>query len=225
MRSTRKADIAHRLASRVRQGPGTVPGRPGGEGRAAPGVPAPAAHRAIVCVDVEGFGDLRRTNADQVVVRDGLYGALRGAFARSGVYWQDCYREDRGDGVLVLVPPQVPKTVLVTRVPRELAAALGEHNRARGREARIRLRMAVHAGEVVYDGHGVAAAAVNHAFRLLEARAVKDALGGSTGVLAVIVSRCPVSFPALFPASRAVRPSCARSAACWIRRPGRAGRW
>ncbi len=166
-----------------------MPGRPGGEGRAAPGVPAPAAHRAIVCVDVEGFGDLRRTNADQVVVRDGLYGALRGAFARSGVYWQDCYREDRGDGVLVLVPPQVPKTVLVTRVPRELAAALGEHNRARGREARIRLRMAVHAGEVVYDGHGVAAAAVNHAFRLLEARAVKDALGGSTGVLAVIVSR------------------------------------
>jgi hypothetical protein len=49
--------------------------------------------------------------------------------------------------------------------------------------------MAVHAGEVVYDRHGVAAAAVNHAFRLLEAAAVKDALAGSRGVLAVTVSR------------------------------------
>lgn len=117
MRGMRKADIAHRLASRVRHGPGTVPGRSGGEGRAGTGGLAPAAHRSIVCVDVEGFGDRRRTNADQVAVRDGLYGALREAFARSGVRWEDCYREDRGDGVLVLVPPQVPKTVLVARVP------------------------------------------------------------------------------------------------------------
>ncbi len=61
--------------------------------------------------------------------------------------WADCYREDRGDGVLVLVPPQVPKAVLVTRVPLELAAALTRHNRACGHAARIRLRMAVHDGE------------------------------------------------------------------------------
>jgi tetratricopeptide (TPR) repeat protein len=140
-------------------------------------------------VDVEGFGDLCRTSADQVAVRDGLYDALSGAFARSAVRWEDYYREDRGDGVMVLVPPQVPKTVLVTRVPQELAAALAEHNRARGHEARIRLRMSVHAQEIVYDRHRAAAAAVNHAFRLLEAEAVKRALGGSRGVLAVIVSR------------------------------------
>jgi hypothetical protein len=59
---------------------------------------SPAVHRAIVCVDVEGFGDRRRTNPDQVVTRDGLYGALSRAFARSGMYWEDCYYEDRGDG-------------------------------------------------------------------------------------------------------------------------------
>jgi tetratricopeptide (TPR) repeat protein len=179
----RIADMPHRLALLAGHGP------VGEAGRAGAAVVPPAAHRAIVCVDVEGFGDQRRTTADQVAVREGLYGALGGAFARSGVRWADCYREDRGDGVLVLVPPQVLKAVLVTRVPLELAAALARYNRGRGRAARIRLRMAVHAGEVVFDRHGVAATAVNHAFRLLEAEAVKDALAGSQGVLAVIVSR------------------------------------
>lgn len=150
---------------------------------------SPAVHRAIVCVDVEGFGDRRRTNPDQVVARDGLYVALSRAFARSGMSWEDCYHEDRGDGALILVPPDVPKSVLVTDVPRELAAALSEHNQARDRRERIRLRLAVHAGEIHHDAHGVAGTAINVAFRLLEAAPLKRALAGSTGVLVVIASR------------------------------------
>jgi hypothetical protein len=150
---------------------------------------SPAVHRAIVCVDVEGFGDRRRTNPDQVVTRDGLYGALSRAFARSGMYWEDCYYEDRGDGALILVPSDVPKSLLVTDVPRELAAALSEHNRAHDRQARIRLRLAVHAGEIHHDAHGVAGTAINVAFRLLEAAPLKRALAESSGVLAVIASR------------------------------------
>jgi len=150
---------------------------------------SPAVHRAIVCVDVEGFGDRRRTNPDQVVTRDGLYGALSRAFARSGMYWEDCYHEDRGDGALILIPSDVPKSLLVTDVPRELAAALSEHNRAHDRQARIRLRLAVHAGEIHHDAHGVAGTAINVAFRLLEAAPLKRALAESSGVLAVIASR------------------------------------
>jgi NB-ARC domain len=150
---------------------------------------SPAVHRAIVCVDVEGFGDRRRTNPDQVVARDGLYRALSRAFARSGMCWEDCYHEDRGDGALILVPSDVPKSLLVTDVLRELAAALSEHNQAHDRPARIRLRLAVHAGEICHDAHGVAGTAINVAFRLLEAAPLKRALAGSSGVLAVIASR------------------------------------
>jgi len=149
---------------------------------------APALHRAILCVDVEGFGDRRRTNPHQVAVRDGLYRSLRAAFTRSGVDWDGCYHEDRGDGVLVLVRPEVPKNVLVGRMPRELATALSEHNRAHDTEARIRLRMAVHAGEVVSDAHGVVGAAINAAFRLLAAEELKRTLRASAGALAVIAS-------------------------------------
>jgi hypothetical protein len=90
---------------------------------------APALHRTIICTDVKGFGDRRRTNLDQLTVRDGLYRALRDAFTRSRVPWQDCYHEDRGDGVLILVPPEVPKEILATGITRELPAALGEYNR------------------------------------------------------------------------------------------------
>jgi hypothetical protein len=148
----------------------------------------PALHRAILCVDVEGFGDRRRTNPHQLVVRDGLYRSLRDAFTRSGVERETCYHEDRGDGVLVLVSPDVPKNVLAGRVPRELAVAISEHNRVHDSEAQIRLRMVVHAGEVLGDAHGVVGAAINMAFRLLEAEQLKRALRASAGPLAMIAS-------------------------------------
>jgi hypothetical protein len=148
-----------------------------------------AVHRAIVCVDVQGYTDRSRTNVDQIAVRDGMYRALDCAFTRSGVAWKDCYHEDRGDGVLILVPSQIPKNLLVTGVPRRLADELCEHNQVHPGPARIRLRLAVHAGEVYHDKHGVAATAVNVAFRLLEAEVLKRGLAQTPGVLAVIASQ------------------------------------
>jgi class 3 adenylate cyclase len=88
----------------------------------------------------------------------------------------------------VLVSPEVPKSWLVTRLPAQLAAALDEHNASCSANARIRLRMALHAGEIHPDAHGVTGSAVNRTFRLVEAPVLKAALGGSAGVLALIVS-------------------------------------
>jgi tetratricopeptide (TPR) repeat protein len=147
-----------------------------------------AVHRTVVVVDVEGFGDQRRTNRDQVAIRDGLYRAMREAFGDAGIPWDDCGREDRGDGVFVLVPAEVPKGLLVKALPSALVTALRAHNGTHPGPERIRLRMALHAGEVYYDQHGVTGAAVNLAFRLLEAGALKAVLAGSPGVLAVIAS-------------------------------------
>ncbi len=191
------------------------------------GISGSAVHRAIVCVDVQGYGDRSRTNADQIAVRAGMYRALDRAFTRSGVAWKDCYNEDRGDGVLILVPPEVTKDLLVTGVIGELAAALREHNREHGPHARIRLRMAVHAGEVHHDQHGVAATAVNLAFRLLEAEVLKRELAAASDVLAVIASQwfyeeviwhTPSSRPGTY---RRVRISVKETeAAAWICLPG-----
>ncbi len=147
-----------------------------------------AMHRTILVVDVEKFGDRSRTNSHQISVREGLYGSLRRSFAGSGVSWDDCHCEDRGDGALVLIPPQVPKNLLVTAVPVDLVAALSEHNASCAQQARIRLRAVVHAGEVRFDDYGVAGASINLAFRLLESATLRHALAESAGVLALMAS-------------------------------------
>jgi tetratricopeptide (TPR) repeat protein len=148
----------------------------------------PAVHRTIFVVDVEGFGDKRRTNTDRLTVRDGMYRAVQQAFRNVGIPWADCYHESCGDGVFVLIPAEVPKGLFVGSMPRELAEALREHNAAHRAQERIRLRVALHAGEVYYDEHGVTAESINLAFRMLDARPLKDALAESPGMLALIVS-------------------------------------
>ena len=147
-----------------------------------------AVHRAILVVDVEGFGDPARTSLDQLAVREGLYRALAHAFAEGGIGWDSCVSEDRGDGALILVPPEVPKALLATGLPGLLATAVSAHNAGCGMPERMRLRVALHAGEVYRDAHGVAGAAVNHVFRLAEAPELRSALAVSPGMLALIVS-------------------------------------
>src|SRR5580692_3645343 len=87
-----------------------------------------AVHRTIVVVGVEGFGDRRRTNRHQLAVRAGLYRAMREAFNGAGIPWADCGHEDRGDGLFILVPAEVPKVLFVELLPSALAAALRVHN-------------------------------------------------------------------------------------------------
>jgi hypothetical protein len=148
----------------------------------------PAVHRSVLVIDVEKFGDPARTNADQIAVRAGMYRALEGALANARISRSSWATEDRGDGALLLITPEVPKSWLVTRLPLQLAAALGSHNTDCAVNARIRLRMALHVGEIHPDAHGVTGSAVNRTFRLIEAPALKSALDASAGVLALIVS-------------------------------------
>ena len=147
-----------------------------------------AVHRTIVAVDVEGFGDQRRSNRNQLAVRDGLYRAMCEAFRDAGIPWVDRDREDRGDGMFILVGSEVPKSLFVESLPSSLVSALRRHNDAHRDLERIRLRLALHAGEVNYDEHGATAASINLTFRLLESGPVKAALASSAGVLAVITS-------------------------------------
>ena len=167
----------------------------------------PAVHRTILVVDVEGFGSERRNDGHRLVVRHGMYGALKQALKRAGVEWGGCYHEDRGDGVLVLAPPEEPKAIFVESLPGELVMALAEHNDTHCQQEQVRLRMALHAGEVYFDQHGVTAASVNLTFRLLEAPQLKAALAESSGTLGLIASEwffdavirhAPASSPATY---------------------------
>jgi class 3 adenylate cyclase len=147
-----------------------------------------ALHRTVLAVDVEGFGDLRRTNVDRQTVRDALYRILQKSFSRSGIPRTGCRIEDRGDGVLVFALPEIPKALFIESLPRHLITALREHNIAHSAPARIRLRIALHAGEMRFDDHGATGTSINLTFRLLDSPELKSALARSPGVLALIVS-------------------------------------
>ncbi|ONI71029.1 hypothetical protein ALI144C_51695 [Actinosynnema sp. ALI-1.44] len=142
-----------------------------------------AVHRTVLIVDVERFSG--RKNPEQRKARAAVYAALAHAL---GAHWGACHSEDRGDGVFILAPADVPKQFFVEQVPGRLVEALNGHNRVHAAGEQIRLRMAVHAGEVLLDEHGATGVAINHTFRLLDASPLKDALAGSVGVLAVITS-------------------------------------
>ncbi|HEY2523366.1 MAG TPA: hypothetical protein VGJ19_24855 [Streptosporangiaceae bacterium] len=154
---------------------------------------ADAVHRTIVVADIAESTHPVRTNDDRLVIRDAMYDALAEAFGRHD--WQRCRWEDRGDGVLILVPPEIPKARLVTGLPDRLEAALARHNLAmeeRGGEraaaSQVGLRVAVHAGEVTFDRYGVVGAAIDHTFRLVDAPPLKAALAGSLEASALVVS-------------------------------------
>jgi hypothetical protein len=146
------------------------------------------AHRTIVVIDVEGFGRYARTNPNKVRIRRGMYDALEHAFAAAELPWNDCQYSDLGDGVLVLGPAHLPKSPFVDQLPGALADGLAGHNIAHPPAERMRLRLALHAGEVTYDDYGVTGSSILHAQRLLDAPALKHALADSPAVLAVIAS-------------------------------------
>lgn len=148
----------------------------------------PTLYQTIVVVDVASFTDPARTMLHQIAVREGLLNVLKGAFAEAGVDLDACVVEDRGDGKLILVPADVDRHLLADQLPSRLVAGLRRHNAIHSTEAAVRLRVALHAGDVYQDGHGAVSQAINLACRILEAPQARSALQSSTSVLALIAS-------------------------------------
>ncbi|MET0233420.1 MAG: hypothetical protein ABW224_02150 [Kibdelosporangium sp.] len=149
---------------------------------------SPAIHHTIVAVDIADFTNPARTELHQAAMHNGLYGVLESAFNSAGVRWDACRREDRGDGVLILVPSEFSKTLVVDQLPNLLVAGLSRYNAVHAREALIQLRMAVHSGEVYHDAEGKVSGELNNTYRFLDAEPAKTRLRETGGVLAMIVS-------------------------------------
>lgn len=147
-----------------------------------------AVHRTFLVVDIESFGDRRRTNHNQLAIREGLYLVVREAFRYAEIPWIDQYHEDRGDGLFVLVVPEVPKSVFVELLPYLLLNALTLYNRSHEEAEQIRLRMALHAGEVNFDEHGATSSSLNFTFRLIASESLKKSLAQSASPLALVTS-------------------------------------
>jgi hypothetical protein len=145
-----------------------------------------AVHCVMFAVDIVGFA--RRDAGIHLYLRETLYKLVEDACAAVGLAFDTCRHEDRGDAVLVIAPAAITVEALLGPFAANLHAGLRRHNRVASPDARLRLRMAVEAGFVQFDGHGAAGLAVIHLFRLLDASSFKALLQAEPADLGLITS-------------------------------------
>ncbi len=138
----------------------------------------------VILTDVVAFGAHKRTDTDRSIIRKALYSMMQAAMPG----FPDARLEDRGDGVLIVIPPDVPTARAMNRLLRVLPRELDQHNSSHRNPAQFQLRLSVNVGPVVSDAMGVSGEALIVAARMVEAPALKEAFTGSTARLGVIVS-------------------------------------
>ena len=133
------------------------------------------AYRTLLAVDIEKSAD--RGNVALRQIREALSTALRESFTESGIDWEACLRDDLGDGFRVTTPAGVRKARLIHPLVHELAVRLRAHNRTAGPLTRIRVRMALHAGDVCLGPDGqVTGRPLEVLARMLDAEPSREAL-------------------------------------------------
>ncbi|MET9227277.1 hypothetical protein [Lentzea sp. NPDC003310] len=139
----------------------------------------------VLTLDVRSFSGL--SNTSMLTTRKSLYRIVIESFGAGGVRWNDCAHEDRGDGILVVVPATVPKTAVLGPVLTELMRRVGEAP-ANPDGTGMEVRVAAHGGEIHRDVKGFAGSDVILPFRLLDSQVLRDALAGTTARCVVMVS-------------------------------------
>ncbi|MFD0145641.1 MULTISPECIES: nucleotidyl cyclase domain-containing protein [unclassified Streptomyces] len=149
------------------------------------GASAGAIHRLVVFGDAVGSGTLGMDA--KKLMRSAMYGAFGEAYAAIGVEPGAVHQEDRGDGILGALRPDVPPTFVVGRWIDTLYESLREHNA--GRRDRLRMRVGINAGLVLEDGHGLVGRAVDLACRLCDSPTAKQIMTDAPDAdLLVVVS-------------------------------------
>ena len=142
-------------------------------------------HRTILAIDVEGFTRRPRRDVDRLRMRGELYRLLEQALARAGLRREDFRSEDRGDGVLVLLNAEVPKTRVLPWLVLRMAAELNRYNRP------LRRPPAPRAAVVQGESPATPTACgkdLNLAFRLLDSDLLRGYLANARTSLVLLAS-------------------------------------
>jgi hypothetical protein len=146
---------------------------------------AGAVHRLVVFADACGSGTWGLETKRRM--RAAMYRAVGEAYASVGVEPDAVHQEDRGDGIIGALGPQMPPTLMVGRWIDALYESLREVNA--GSEPRLRVRVGMNAGLVLDDGRGLVGRAVDLACRLCDSPAAKRVMERADGAdLLVVVS-------------------------------------
>lgn len=143
---------------------------------------------AMLALDIAGFTRPDRDEEVRIHIHKALYEILREALQRSGLPWDRCHHEDRGDGALVVAPPDIPAHGIIDPFPERLRSLIRVHNRMSAPAARIQVRASAHIGPVYRDDHGLVGDDINMLFWMLDAKPVHAALAGGGAELALVIS-------------------------------------
>lgn len=121
---------------------------------------------SIVVIDMAGSG--RWDDRAQLRARAALDEMVRAAFRTADIDWHALVVEYRGDGMIILIPAMVSKVDIFDPLVPSLSAALRDHNSIAA--PRIRLRVAVHAGEVLRGRFGWVGVDLNLTCRLVDSQ-------------------------------------------------------
>jgi hypothetical protein len=172
-------------------------------------------NRTILLFDIESFS--RREDVVQAVLRRTLNKIVDQTLETAGVEATQQYREDRGDGLIVLLSGDVAKTVLLRSLLTTTPELLHEHNLLASESAQMRLRIVLAVGEVAHDPHarttgGLVGHDLNQACRLLDADLLRSALAARRGEHCVLAVSAPVYEGVIRHGHRGVRPELFRRA-------------
>jgi hypothetical protein len=143
-------------------------------------------YRTLLAVDIErsaGRGDVALRE-----IRNILETALRQSCTDSGIDWDGCHREDTGDGLRLIAGPEIPKTRFVYPFMGHLALLLRAHNRTAGPATTIRVRAALHAGDVHLSDGRFAGSSLETLARILDAPPLKAALRNAPATVTVALA-------------------------------------
>ncbi|GAA2273598.1 hypothetical protein GCM10010145_44910 [Streptomyces ruber] len=135
--------------------------------------PDPLSHW-IVLLDIEDYS--QRPETAQATLHEELYQVIAFALSRAGLGLDRCAVQDRGDGMLLLVPIGTSPTRLLRELVRGLEDALAEHRGKYNEDHRMRLRVGLHQGLVIQRGERWTGSAINDLARLVDAGPVKRVL-------------------------------------------------
>lgn len=139
----------------------------------------------VVFTDVVGFADPARSELDRLAIRRATADMTRAALQP---FWSACEWADRGDGLLIIVPPRIPTTAVLEALMTVLSARLELHNASQSLAVRVQLRVAVIVGPVTADTLGLSGQAIIRAARMLDAPIFKEAMAQTDVPLGVIAS-------------------------------------
>ena len=188
-------------------------------------------YRTILITDIEDFSAQDRNDAIRARLRSRLRRLVVSALRDSGIESAQFIIYTTGDGLLIVIDPAVSKPRILGPTVDRFVMSLRTQNSQVGDSERLRIRLVLHAGDVLVDEDGPFGNQLNVAFRLLDSQVLRDLLRQASGPLLVCVSDSvfqqvvaqrhggldPTAFEAVWLESKSTR------GLGWIQAPGESG--